>query len=41
VSYNASAVKVYNATSSRVRFESKKIFSSILKTLWSPKTLAW
>jgi hypothetical protein len=26
VSYNASAVRIYNATSSLVRFENKKIF---------------
>jgi hypothetical protein len=32
MSYNASAVKIYNATSSLVRFENKtKIFSSTLK----------
>jgi hypothetical protein len=31
VSYNASAVKVYNATGSLVRFENKKVFSSTLK----------
>jgi hypothetical protein len=31
VSYNASAVKIYNATGSLLRFENKKIFSSTLK----------
>jgi hypothetical protein len=31
VSYIAGAVKIYNATSSQVRFENKKIFSSTLK----------
>jgi hypothetical protein len=30
-SYNASAVKIYNATGSLVRFENKNIFSSTLK----------
>jgi hypothetical protein len=30
-SYNASIVKIYNSTSSLVRFGLKKIFSSILK----------
>jgi hypothetical protein len=31
VCYNASAVKIYNATSSLVRFKNNKIFSSTLK----------
>jgi hypothetical protein len=31
VSYNASVVKIYNATGSLVRFESKRMVSSILK----------
>jgi hypothetical protein len=31
VSYNASAVKIYNATGSLLRFENKKIFSSTLR----------
>jgi hypothetical protein len=31
--YNASAVKIYNATSSLVRFESKNIFFLFVKTL--------
>jgi hypothetical protein len=30
VSYNASAVKIYNASSSLVRFENKNIFHYIL-----------
>jgi hypothetical protein len=33
VSYNVSAVKIYNATSSLVRFERKTIFFSFEKTL--------
>jgi hypothetical protein len=31
VSYNTSAVKIYNATGSLLRFENKKMFSSTLK----------
>jgi hypothetical protein len=31
VSYNASAVKIYNATGFQVRLENKKIFCSTLK----------
>jgi hypothetical protein len=31
VSYNASAVKIYNATSSLVRFENKNIFFCLEK----------
>jgi hypothetical protein len=31
VSYNASAVKIYNATGNLLRFENKKMFSSTLK----------
>jgi hypothetical protein len=31
VSYNATAVKIYNATSSLVRFENKNIFCSRLR----------
>jgi hypothetical protein len=31
VSYNASAVKIYNDTSSLVRFKKAKMFSSIFK----------
>jgi hypothetical protein len=33
-SYNASAVKIYNATSSLVRFANKNIFLCIEKTLY-------
>jgi hypothetical protein len=42
VSYNASAVKIYNATSSQVRFKKTKIVSSILEKRFSllPTTLA-
>jgi hypothetical protein len=29
MSYNASAVKIYNATSSLVHFENRNIFSSV------------
>jgi hypothetical protein len=32
-SYNASAVKIYNATSSLVHFEKNKYFSLLQKTL--------
>jgi hypothetical protein len=31
VSYNASAVKIYNATSSQVRFENKSLFYKLEK----------
>jgi hypothetical protein len=33
VSHNASAVKIYNAASSLVRFENKKKHSTVKKTL--------
>jgi hypothetical protein len=40
VSYNATTVKSYNATSSLVRFEKKKYFFYFDKTLWPATTLA-
>jgi hypothetical protein len=40
VSYNASVVKIYNATSSLVRFENKNIFFYFEKTLLPTTTLA-
>jgi hypothetical protein len=40
VSYNASALKLYNATSSLVHFENKNIFFYFYKTLWPTATLA-
>jgi hypothetical protein len=35
VSYNASAVKAYNAKSNMARSEAKKVFNTLEKTLWS------
>jgi hypothetical protein len=40
VSYNASAVKIYNATSSLVRFENKNISLYFVKTLKPTTALA-
>jgi hypothetical protein len=40
VSYNANAVKIYNAASSLVRFENKNIFYYFEKTLQPTTTLA-
>jgi hypothetical protein len=39
-SYNTSAVKIYNATSSLVRFENIHVFSNFEKMLWPTTTLA-
>jgi hypothetical protein len=40
VTHNASAVKIYNATSSLASFENKKYFILLLKTPWPTTTLA-
>jgi hypothetical protein len=39
-SYNASVVNFYNATGSLARFENKKYFILLWKTLWPTTTLA-
>jgi hypothetical protein len=40
VSYNASAVKIYSASSSLVRFENKTVFSPEMKYALAYSTLA-
>jgi hypothetical protein len=38
MSYNASAIKVYKATSSLVRFENKNVFIYVLRKMLYPTT---